>query len=89
MKTSALQHYLGVKIQGGMKRSVHISGSTAKPTRHFRHLRRSHKIGKKKTKETAYKARVGPILEYAGIAWDSHTENEVSAIEIQVKSRAA
>ena len=29
-KTSALQHYLSVKIQDGMKRSIHISGSTNK-----------------------------------------------------------
>ena len=37
-------------------------------------LRRNLKIGNKKTKETAYKALVRPMFEYAATFWIPYTE---------------
>ena len=45
-------------------------------------------IGNKKTKKTANKALVRPILEYAATVWDPYTENEISSAE-KVQRRAA
>ncbi|KAI0213334.1 hypothetical protein LSAT2_001640, partial [Lamellibrachia satsuma] len=48
-------------------------------------LRRNLKIGNKKTKETAYKTLVRPLLEYV---WDPYTASETQSIE-KVQRRAA
>ena len=46
-------------------------------------LRRNLKIGSRKVKERAYKARMRPILEYASSVWDPHTKKSISKIEMQ------
>ena len=51
-------------------------------------LQRNLKIGNKKTKETAYKTLVRPLLEYAATVWDPYTASENQAIE-KVQRRAA
>ena len=65
--------YLGVNIQDNMQRESHIDSITKKASKTLGFLRRNLKIGKKKTKETAYKALVRPLLEYAAPVWDPIT----------------
>ena len=48
-----------------MKWGTHINTITNKANTALGFLRRNLKIGKKKTKETVYKALVRPTLEYA------------------------
>ena len=67
---------------------TYINTITNKANNTLGFLRCSLKIGKKKTKETVYKALVRPTLEYAATVWDPYTENEINSIE-KVQRRAA
>ena len=58
---------------------LHIDTITNKENKTFGFLRRNLKIGNKKTKETAYKAFVHPILEYLATVWDQHTANDIKS----------
>ena len=80
--------YLGVIIQDNLKWESHISSITNKANKTLGFLRRNLKIGNKKTKETAYKTLVRPLLEYAATVWDPYTASETQAIE-KVQRRAA
>ena len=66
----------------------HISSTTSKANKTLGFLRRNLKIGNKKTKKTAYKALVRPLLECAATVWDPYTASEIQAIE-KVQRRAA
>ena len=55
--------YLGVNIQDNLNWGLHIDTITNKANKTLGFLRRNIKIRNKKTKETAYKAFVCPILE--------------------------
>ena len=70
--------YLGVSVQHNRKWDIHINTITNKANKTPGFLRSNLKIGNKKTKETVYKALVGPILEYAATVWDPYSENEIS-----------
>ena len=80
--------YLGVNIQDNMQRESHIDSITKKASKTLGFIRRNLKIGNKKTKETAYKALVRPLLEYAAPVWDPYTANEIEALE-KIQRRAA
>ena len=67
--------YLGVNIQDNLDWGLHIQTITNKAIKTLCFLRRNLKIGNKKTKETAYKAFVRPILEYSTTVWDPHSAN--------------
>ena len=60
---------------------VTISSTTSKANKTLGFLRRNLKIGNKKTKKTAYKALVRPLLEYAATVWDPYTASEIQIIE--------
>ena len=66
----------------------HIDTITNKANKTLGFLRRNLKIRNKKTKETAYKAFVRPILEYSATVWDPHSANNIKTIE-KVQRRAA
>ena len=83
-----MMKYLGVIIQDELRWGTHISSTTSKANKTLGFLRRNLKIGNKKTKETAYKALVRPLLEYAATVWDPYTASETQAIE-KVQRRAA
>ena len=80
--------YLGVNIQDNMQWESHIDSITKKASKTLGFIRRNLKIGNKKTKETAYKALVRPLLEYAAPVWDPYTANEIEALE-KIQRRAA
>ena len=71
-----------------MKRGTHINAITNRANKTLGFLRRNLKIGNKKTEETANKALVRSILEYAATVWDPYTENEISSIK-KAQCRAA
>ena len=80
--------YLGVNIQDNMQWESHIDSITKKASKTLGFIQRNLKIGNKKTKETAYKALVRPLLEYAAPVWDPYTANEIEALE-KIQRRAA
>ena len=79
--------YLGVTIQDNLQWDTHIDTITKKANKTLGFVRRTLKIGNKRTKETAYKALVRPLLEYASTVWDPYTAQEVNALE-KVQRRA-
>ena len=66
----------------------HINKITTKANKTLGFLRRNLKIRSKAIKETAYKALVRPVLEYAAAIWDPHLLKEIEALE-KVQRRAA
>ena len=80
--------YLGVNIQDNMQWESHIDSISKKASKTLGFIRHNLKIGNKKTKETAYKALVRPLLEYAAPVWDPYTANEIEALE-KIQRRAA
>ena len=80
--------YLCVNIQDNLNWGLHIDTTTNKANKTLCFLRRNLKIGNKKSKETAYKAFVHPILEYSATVWDPHSANNIKTIE-KVQRRAA
>ena len=80
--------YLGVNIQDNMQWESHIDSITKKASKTLGFIRRNLNIGNKKTKETAYKALVRPLLEYAAPVWDPYTANDIEALE-KIQRRAA
>ena len=80
--------YLGVNMQDNMQWESHIDSITKKASKTLGFIRRNLKIGNKKTKETANKALVCPLLEYAAPVWDPYTANEIEALE-RIQRRAA
>ena len=71
-----------------MKWDTHINTITNGANKTLSFFRGNLKIGNKKTEETANKALVRSILEYAATVWDPYTENEISSIK-KVRRRAA
>ena len=81
--------YMGVNIQDNMQWESHIDSITKKASKTLGFIRCNLKIDNKKTKETAYKALVRPLLEYAAPVWDAYTANdEIEALE-KIQQRAA
>ena len=83
-----LSKYLGVSIAQDLKWDLHINNIVKKANRILGFLRRNLKISSQSIKETAYKALVRPVLEYASTVWDPFTEEQVTSIE-KVQRRAA
>ena len=83
----SMTRYQGVTIQDDLRWGSHISSTTNKANKTLGFLRRNLKIGNKKTKETAYKALVRPLLEYAATVCDPYTASEIEATE-KVQRRA-
>ena len=88
LENVSMTKYLEVTIQDGLRWVSHISSTTSKANKTLGFLRRNLKIGNKKTKKTAYKALVRPLLECAATVWDPYTASEIQAIE-KVQRRAA
>ena len=80
--------YLGVTIQSNFKWNGHIENTYKKANKTLGFLRRNLKIGNKKTKATAYKTLIRPILEYASPVWDPHQTDEVETLN-KIQRRAA
>jgi hypothetical protein len=88
LENASVVKYLGVNIQDDLRWGPHVNAITNKANKTLGFLRRNLKIGNKKTKETAYKTLVRPVLEYAASVWDPYTATEIQAIE-KIQRRAA
>ena len=85
--TSDSFKYLGVIIQSDLKWNSHITCITGKANRSLGILRRSLAEAPVKTKLTAYKTIVRPILEYATPVWSPHYVGLINTVD-KVQRRA-
>ena len=88
LSTVSSAKYLGVTIQSNASWDKHIDTTCAKANRVLGMLRRNLRISSAQIKETAYKAMVRPILEYASCVWDPHTAKDIRKLE-KIQRRAA
>ena len=88
LATVSSAKYLGVTIQSNIGWEAHINNICAKGNRMLGFLRRNLKVASRHIKETAYKAIVRPILEYASGVWDPHTTKLIRKLEM-IQRRAA
>ena len=80
--------YLGATIQYNMQWESHVDTTTKKANKTTGFIRINFRNGNKKTKETAYKALVRPLLEYAATVSDLYSAHEIDDLE-QIQRRAA
>ena len=80
--------YLGVTITNDLKWNTHISNICTKANRTLGFLRRTLFSCPQNVKEAPYKDMVRPILEYASLVWDLHTDKLQEELE-KVQNRAA
>jgi hypothetical protein len=88
LQTVQQAKYLGVTIREDLKWDTHVDEVCNKANKTLGFLRRNLKISSSKLKDSAYKTLVRPILEYAAVVWDPHTETNCSKLEA-VQRRAA
>ena len=80
--------YQGVTIAQDLDWDLHVHNITTKANRTLGFLRRNLKVNNIRLKETAYRAMVRPILEYACTVWDPIKEGQIKKIE-NVQQRSA
>lgn len=80
--------YLGVTIANNLQWNNHIANICTKANQTLGFLRRNINLESVKIKERAYLTLVRPLLEYASVIWDPHTQTNTKKIEM-VQRRAA
>lgn len=79
--------YLGVIITSDLRWNDHIDYISRRAFQKLGYLRRSLGRSSVSAKLTAFKTYVRPILEYAGVVWDPHTEVNKNKLE-KIQRRA-
>ena len=80
--------YLGVTMQDDLRWNAHIDNLCSKANARVGFVRRAIPSNCTKLRETAYRALVRPLLEYASSAWDSLTATATGRLEM-VQRRAS
>ena len=80
--------YLGITITNDFRWNTHINNINAKASRSLSFLKRNLQINAINIKETAYKAIVRPLVEYAPCVWDPSTKTNIDKLEM-IQRRAA
>jgi hypothetical protein len=80
--------YLGVIIDGKLTWNQHVDSTCRKANGTLAFLRRNIKSCPRSVRNQAYTTLVRPILEYAGVVWDPHTQRNIAKLEA-VQRRAA
>ena len=80
--------YLGVQLDSALNWNKQTDCTVAKAQRTLNLVRRNLHGCSQKTKDTAYKTMVRPVLEYASCAWDPYRKGQISKLEA-VQRRAA
>ena len=75
-----LAEYLGVTIAQDLDWGLHVH-ITIKATRTLGFLRRNLKVNNIRLKETAYKAKVWPVSQYAYTVWGLHKDGQITKIK--------
>ena len=88
LATADSAKYLGVTITPDLRWNRHIDNITNKANRTLGFLKRNLRVSPATTKSTAYYSLVRPTLEYACVAWDPFTKENINKLEM-VQRRAA
>ena len=80
--------YLGIQLTGNLRWSQHITSITKKANSTWEFLRRNLRHSPTSCRRNAYLTLVRPVLEYAAIIWDPHTQQEINMLE-RVQRNAA
>ena len=80
--------YLGIHIDSTLKWNTHINKTAQRANTTSAFLHRNSRTCRRKTKHLAYTTLVRPILEYASIIWDPHTDSNTLKLET-VQRRSA
>ena len=80
--------YLGVNISSDLKWNTHVNYVVNKANRSLGLIKRNIKTKHQNIRSTCYKTLVRPQLEYAASAWDPHTKDLSTKLEM-VQRRAA
>ena len=74
--------YLGIEFQSNLKWDIHINNIVSKANKILGFLRRNLSHCPAHVKAQAYFTLVRPHLEYASCAWDPHSKQDISKIEM-------
>ena len=80
--------YLGIHIDSTLKWNTHINKTAQRANTTSAFLHRNIRTCPRKIKHLAYTTLVRPILEYASIIWDPHTDSNTLKLET-VQRRSA
>ena len=80
--------YLGIYIDSTLKWNTHINKTAQRANTTSAFLHRNIRTCPRKIKHLAYTTLVRPILEYASIIWDPHTDSNTLKLET-VQRRSA
>ena len=80
--------YLGIHIDSTLKLNTHINKTAQRANTTSAFLHRNIRTCPRKIKHLAYTTLVRPILEYASIIWDPHTDSNTLKLET-VQRRSA
>lgn len=80
--------YLGVTFSADLTWNRHVQSITLKAGRVLNFIKRNFKHAPIDVKRTLYLSNVRPILEYASVVWDPHTQILVNSLE-RIQKRAA
>ena len=80
--------YLGVNIASDLKWNTHVDSVVSKANRSLGLIKRNIKTKHQTIRATTYKTIVRPQLEYAASAWDPHSKDLTTKLEM-VQRRAA
>lgn len=73
--------YLGLIIPSNLSWDAHITNIVSVASRWLRFVKQRLKHCTSRTKLVAYTHLVRPLLEYADIIWDPHTQKNIACIE--------
>ena len=88
LATADTVKYLGVTITADLRWNRHIDNITSKANRTLSFLKRNLRVSSTTVKTSAYYSLVRPTLEYACVAWDPYTKENINKLEM-VQRRAA
>ena len=88
LQSTITAKYLGIHIHSILKWNTHINKTAQRANTTSAFLHRNIRTCPRTIKHLAYTTLVLPILEYASIIWDRHTDSNIHIIET-VQRRSA
>ena len=88
LKSTNTAKYLGIHIDSTLKWNTHINKTAQRANTTSTFLHRNIRTCPRKIKHLAYTTLLRPILEYASIIWDPHTDSNTLKLET-VQRRSA
>jgi hypothetical protein len=88
LEVESWSKYLGVNISDDLTWRDHIEKTASKANRTVGFLRRNMRDCSKRVRNAAYVSLARPVVEYACVAWDPHTTEDINRLD-QMQRRSA